>query len=85
MNTNIDPINTVYLALALLIGIASVVVVSIYLKDGRDKAIQSVYADDSKNTVHAEITGLRKEVKMSIWLIFCTNIGICLLIFKGLH
>jgi len=85
MHNTIDLINAAYLILALFIGIASVIVVFIYSKDRRAKAIERVYADSSINTVHAKMSDLRKEARMSIWLIFCTNIGICFLIFKGLH
>lgn len=85
MNTTIDLINTAYLVLALFIGIASVIVVFIYSRDGRAKAIERVYADGSTNTVHAEIADLRKVTRITIWLAFCANIGICFLIFKGLH
>jgi uncharacterized PurR-regulated membrane protein YhhQ (DUF165 family) len=88
MNSAIDLINTVYIALALFIGVASVVVVFIYIKDSRAKAIEKVYGDNFTNTVHIAIAGLRKETRISIWLSFCTNIGMCLLIstlaFKGL-
>lgn len=85
MTSAIDFINAAYLALALFIGVASVVAVFKYSKDSRVKAIEKVYADSSTNTVRTEISDLRKEARMSIWLIFCTNLGICFLIFKGLH
>ena len=85
MHKTIDFINAAYIALALFIGIASVVVVFIYSKDSRAKAIERVYADSSMNIVCAEISDLRKELRISIWLAFCTNIGICFLIFKELH
>ena len=85
MTSAIDFINAAYLALALFIGVASVVAVFKYSKDSRAKTDEKIYADNSTNTVHAEIAGLRKETRISIWLIFCTNIGICFLIFKGLH
>jgi hypothetical protein len=85
MNDPIDLINTAYIALALFIGLTSVIVVFIYSKDRRAKAIERVYADSSMNTVHSEISDLRKETRISIWLAFCTNLGICFLIFKGLH
>jgi hypothetical protein len=84
MNTNIDLINTVYIALALFIGIASVVLFA-YAKDRLAKAIEKVYANNPANTVHTVIADLKKEARISIWLAFCTNIGICFLIFKGLH
>lgn len=80
MKSTIDPINVAHLILALFIGIASVIVVFLYSKDRRDKAIERVCADGPTNTVRAEIAGLRKETRMSIWLIFCANIGICFLI-----
>jgi hypothetical protein len=85
MNTTIDLINAAYLILALFIGIASAIALFTYSKYSWAKAIERVYANSSMNTVHAKISDLRKETRMSIWLIFCTNIGICFLIFKGLH
>jgi hypothetical protein len=85
MNTTIDLVNTAYIALALFIGIASAIVVFLYSKDSQAKAIERVYADGSTNTVHAEIAGLRRGTRISIWLAFCTNLGICFLIFKVLH
>lgn len=85
MNSTIDLINTACIVLALFIGIASVTVVFIYSKDRRAKAIERVYADGSMNTVRAKILDLRKDTGISIWLAFYTNIGVCLLIFKGLY
>lgn len=85
MTSAIDFINAAYLALALFIGVASVVALFKYSKDSRTKTDEKIYADNSTNAVRTEISGLRKEARMSIWLIFCMNLGISFLIFKGLH
>lgn len=85
MNDLIDLINAAYLALALFIGFASVAVVFIYSKDRQANTDEKIYANNPANAVHTLIAGLRRETRISIWLAFYTNIGICFLIFKGLH